>query len=250
MADRKRLAEVRKRGLKNGAHRSVEQGMCAMEAFSYIRRIPFTDHPPCVSPVIAGFMRNWNDALPDAERNILIPLLPKLIDTVNPALEQRRSLMAADWLVRVHTPAWLRLAGLVDNAEALEKLPEITGMAQIPSIRGPLEAARKNASAAWDAAGAAARAAAGDAAGAAAWDAAWDAAGAAAWDAAWDAAGAAARAAAGDAAGAAARAAAWAAAGAAARAALAPTKAALQKSAIKLVERMCALTDEPVQEAA
>src|SRR3954466_15374135 len=115
--DRKRLAEVRKRGLDKGAHSSVENGLCAMEAFSYIRRIPFTDHPPCVSPVIAGFMRNWNDGLPDAERGILIPLLPKLIDTVNPELEERRSLMCADWLVRVHTPAWLRLAGLADNAE-------------------------------------------------------------------------------------------------------------------------------------
>lgn len=56
--DRKRLAEVKKRGLDSGAHRRVEDGMCAMEAFSCIRRIPFTDHPPCVSPVIAGFMRN------------------------------------------------------------------------------------------------------------------------------------------------------------------------------------------------
>jgi hypothetical protein len=53
---------------------------------------PFTDHPPCVSPVIAGFMRNWNDSLPDAERGILIPLLPKLIDTVNP--EARRAPLA------------------------------------------------------------------------------------------------------------------------------------------------------------
>jgi hypothetical protein len=189
--DKKRLAEVKKRGLDSGAHRRVEDGMCAMEAFSYIRRIPFTDHPPCVSPVIAGFMRSWNDGLPDSERGILIPLLPKLIDTANPALEERRSLMAADWLVRVHAPAWLRLAGLNDNADALEALPEITAMAQVPSIRGPLEAARKNAAAAW----AAARAVAGDAA----------------WDAAGDAA----------------------------EAKLAPAKAPLQQSAVKLVERMC-----------
>jgi hypothetical protein len=187
--DEKRFAKVQKRGLDSGAHRSVEDGMCAMEAFSYIRRIRFTDHPPCVSPVIAGFMRSWNDSLPDAERGILIQLLPKLIDTVNPDLEQRRAIMCADWLVRVHTPAWLRLAGLTDNADALEALPEITAFAQVPSIRGPLDAAR-------DAARAAARAAARDAA----------------WDAAWDA--------------------------------LAPTKAKLQQSAIELVERMCALTDE------
>jgi hypothetical protein len=233
--DEARWQEVQKRGLESGAHTSPESGLCAMEAVAYIRRQPHSDHPPCVSPVIAAFMRSWNDGLPDDERGILLPLLPKLIDTANPALEERRALMAADWLVRTHTVAWLRLAGLNDNADALANLPEITAMAQVPSIRGPIEAARKNASAAWAAAwaaaGAAARAAAWDAAGAAAWAAAWDAAGAAAraaaWAAAWDAAGAAARAAAWDAA--------WDAAGAK----LAPTRAELQKSAYALVERMC-----------
>ena len=228
--DKKLFAEVKKRGLNIGAHRSAVDGMCAMEAFSYIRRIPFTDRPPCVSPVIAGFMRNWNDGLSDGDRSILIPLLPGLIDTVNPALEDRRSMMCADWLVRVHTPAWLRLAGLIDNAEALEALPEITSMARVPSIRGPLEAARKNASAARAAAGYAAGAAAWAAAGYAAGAAARAAAGAAAWAAAWDAAWAAARAAAG------------AAAGAAAKAKLAPTKTLLQKSAVELVKRMCAVS--------
>src|SRR6185437_13254612 len=101
---------------------------------------------------------------------------------------ERRALMASDWLVRVHTPAWLRLAKLDEAAAALEQLPEIIAMAQIPSIRGPIEAARRDAVAAWDAAG--------DAAWDAAWDAAGAAAGAAAWAAAWDAARAATRAAA------------------------------------------------------
>jgi hypothetical protein len=238
--DPARLAKVTT--LDKGAHDKAADGMCALEAVSYIAGEKFSDHPQCASPVIAAFMRNWNDALPDDERNaLLLPLIPRLVGTRgSEALEHRRSLMAADWLVRTHTPAWLRLVGLNDQAATLEALPEITAMAQVPSIRGPLEAVRKDAAAAWDAAGAAAWDAAWDAARDAAWDAAWAAARDAAWDAAW--------AAAGDAAGAAARAAAWDAAGdaagAAARAKLAHTRQALQQSAVALVERMIEATDE------
>jgi len=256
--DETRLTEVAKRGLGKGNHQSIADGMCAMEAASYIAGEKWSDHPQCVCPVIGAFLRNWNDSLPDDERNALITpaLIAKTIGTRGSKdLERRRSLMAADWLIRVHTPAWLRLAKLDSQADLITGLPEITDMAQYPSLRAPLEAVRKDAAAAgaaaraaaWDAAGAAAgaaaRAAARDAAraaaGAAAWAAARDAARAAARDAAW----AAAWAAAWDAAGDAAWAAAWDAAGDAAWDALKPTRDALQTSAGELILRMCALTE-------
>jgi hypothetical protein len=267
MLDESKLAQITE--LHHGGHRPNAEGrMCAMEAVAYIAGEPWSDTPQCASPVISAFMRAWNDGLPDAERTaLLLPLIPWLVGTRgDEALEERRSLMAADWLVRVHTPAWLRLAKLDAQAELLERLPEITSMAQVPSIRGPLEAVRQDTAAAgaaaraaawaaaraaagdaaWAAAGDAAWAAAGDAAGAAAWaaaraaagDAAWAAAGDAARAAAWAAAWAAARAAAGDAAWAAARAAAGDAAWAAAGDALADTKRTLQQSAVALVIRM------------
>lgn len=166
--------------LQSGGHPEGEM-MCAMEAVAYIAGEPWSDHPQCASPVIAAFMRAWNDGLPsDGERaRLLLPLIPRLVGTRgSEALEHRRSLMAADWLVRTQTPAWLRLAGLTAQAVSLETLPEITSMAQVPSIRGPIEAVRNDAAAAEDAARDAARAAAWDAA----WAAAWDAARAAAWD--------------------------------------------------------------------
>ena len=205
--------------LKSGSH-SPNSTFCVMEAVAFVAGEKWSDNPECACPVISAFLRSWNDGLPtDADRDRLLKnLIPRLVNTRNKSLEEKRSLMAADWLVRVHTPAWLRLAGLAKQAESLEQLPEITRMAQIPSIRGPIEAVRNDAAAARDAAG----------------DAAWAAAGAAARAAAWTAAGAAAGAAAGDAA----RAAAWAAAGAAAGVKLAPTVANLQESALQLVERM------------
>jgi len=150
--------------LKQGAH-SPNSTFCVMEAVAYVAGESWSDHPECACPVIGAFLRSWNDSLrSDAERDHLLKsLVPRLVGTRNLALEKRRSLMAADWLVRVHTPAWLRLAGLTSQAQSLEQLPKIISMAQIPSIRGPVEAVRKDAAAAWDAA----RAAAWDAAGAA-----------------------------------------------------------------------------------
>ena len=171
-----RLAAIVK--LDHGAHNNLRDGMCAMEAAAYVADEPWSDHPKCVCPVIGAFMRSWNDVLPDAERTaLLLPLIPKIIGTrSDKATERRRATMAADWLIRVHTPAWLQLAGLTSQAEALRSLPEITDFAQCPSLMPTLNAVRADASAAWDAARAAA------------WDAAWAAARDAAWAAAWDAA--------------------------------------------------------------
>ena len=157
-----RLEKIQSLSLKVGSH-SPDSEMCVMEAVAFVAGERWSDSPECACPVISVFIRSWNDALrSDADRDRLLkPLIPRLIGTRNPALEQKRSLMAADWLVRVNTPAWLRLAGLDFHADALANLPEITDMAQVPSLRGPIEAARKDANAARDAAWAAA------------WDAAW-----------------------------------------------------------------------------
>src|SRR5277367_1055911 len=136
-----RWLKVKGLSLGKGAH-DPNSTFCVMEAVAFVAGEKWSDNPECCCPVISAFLRSWNDGLPsDAERDRLLkPLIPKLVGTRNPVLEEKRSLMAADWLVRVHTPVWLRLAGLVKQAESLEQLPEIVSMAQIPSIKGPLEA--------------------------------------------------------------------------------------------------------------
>jgi hypothetical protein len=264
--------------LKSGAHKSPEDGMCLLEVVSMFAGEDFGDAPACVDPILAQFGRSWNDGMrSDAERAQLKQYIARLPGTnKGSALSQKRGWMALDWLIRVHTAAWLALnPGLVHHAETLKMLPPITCSADLVAAQPKIDAAKKDAAAAWaaarDAAWAAAGAAAGDAArdaaGAAAWaaaraaarDAAWDAARDAAWDAARDAAGAAAGAAArgaawdaaGAAAGAAARGAAWAAAWAAARDAagdaaktkLEPTVVELQASAHDLFSRMIEETE-------
>jgi hypothetical protein len=242
-----KLAEVLQRSLGSNSHESIEKGLCVMEAVSYVAGEPWSDQPKCACPVISAFMRSWNDLLPnDAERDRLLkPLIAQLVDSKSTkGVEERRSYLALDWMIRVFTPNFLDLVpALAAHAKALRDLEEIADMAGAVAAGNVITAARAAAGdAARDAARGAARAAAWAAARAAAGDAARDAAWAAARAAAWDAAGAAA---AWDAAGAAARAA----AGAAARDFLKPTVAWLQVSALDLVERMLAVEPMAAMEA-
>ena len=197
--------------LKSGAHKSVDEGMCFMEAVAWLRGQSFTDHPACVANTIGSAGRALNDAIPDeAQRTaLLLPLIPVVVGTATTAADEiTRAWLATDFLVREITPAWMECAGLKDGAAKLRALPPLTSPEIARGIQDVLESARQESgiawaaawdaaraaawAAAWAAAGAAARDAAGDAAWAAAWDAAraaaWDAARAAAWDAAWDAA--------------------------------------------------------------
>ena len=110
--------------LKAGAH-SKDSTFCVMEAVAFVAGEEWSDHPECACPVISAFLRSWNDGLPnDAERDRLLkPLIPLLVNTRNKNLEKQRALMAADWLIRVHTPAFLRLAGLTKQAESRSNFP-------------------------------------------------------------------------------------------------------------------------------
>jgi hypothetical protein len=162
--------------LAKGAHEDHE-AMCVMEAVAFVAGEPWSDYPECACPVISAFLRAWNDALSDDERDPLLrPLIPRMIGTRrDTAVEQRRATMAIDWLVRVHTPVWLRLAKLDKQADALASLPEITDITQCPSLMPALKAARDDAAAVWGVGWVAGRTAAMDAARAAAMDAAMDA---------------------------------------------------------------------------
>ena len=224
-----RLAKLDEIQLGAGSHNppNGEFDACVMEMTSYLAGEDWSDSPECVSPVIAAFMRRWNDDLDDKGRQMLKPYAVKVIGTRDDR-DEERAWMATDWLVRVHAPAWLELAGVTKAAKALRSLPPLTAET-VKAAQPTIDDARKKGDAAWaaarDAAWKAARDAAEAAAGAAARDAAEAAAWAAARDAAWEAAWAAAR----DA------------AEAAAGAALDPTKQALQESARGLLDRMIAL---------
>ena len=132
--------------LKHGSHASREDGMCAMEAAAYVAGEDHRDHPKCVCPVIGAFMRSWNDNLPDDESRtrLLLPLIPKIINTVGSVKkESQRSWMALDWLARECAPAWLDAAGLGEHAAALRALAPIVGKESAKDSEDPLMEARK-----------------------------------------------------------------------------------------------------------
>ena len=144
------------KALGRGQHKppNGEFSACVMEAVAYVAGEPWSDHPECACPVIGTFLRTWNDSLPDDDRTaLLLPLIPRLVGTrLTRATEVRRATMSADWLVREYTPAWLRLAGLISQADALAALPEIADFTDTPSLMPALIAARDSAAAAWAAA--------------------------------------------------------------------------------------------------
>ena len=77
-----RIAALDALHLLNGAHENPEAGMCALEVVAWLAGEPHSDHPECVCPVLGAFVRSWNDALPDDERDALLkPILPRLIGT-------------------------------------------------------------------------------------------------------------------------------------------------------------------------
>ena len=120
----------------HGAHQPNGM-MCAMEAVAFVAGELWSDHPECACPVIGAFMRAWNDGLTDdAERTALLrPLVPKLVGTRgSKAIEQRRATMAADWLIRTHTVAWLRLTKFDKQADALASLPAPSSLYRLQSM--------------------------------------------------------------------------------------------------------------------
>ena len=114
--------------LYKGRHSPGNQ-MCLLEAVAVLAGEPWTDHPGCVSPCLATFLRAWNDGMDDADRQQLRPLIPLLIGTAAPrALELGRAWLASHWLLRVALPTWLgdSKISLLSYSEALRQAPATT----------------------------------------------------------------------------------------------------------------------------
>ncbi|HEU4946362.1 MAG TPA: hypothetical protein VFT31_04350 [Kribbella sp.] len=65
--------------LSRGKHRNPRKGACFMEFASYLAGEPWSDHPGCTHPLLAGVARDVNDCTTDAGRRRLAPLIPSVI---------------------------------------------------------------------------------------------------------------------------------------------------------------------------
>jgi hypothetical protein len=109
--------------LSAGRHARPEQGRCAMEWVAHLAGETHSDRPECVSPVLGAFARSWNDALEDTTRQRLRPYLGRMIGTAGDGLDDARAWRCADWLARTGAPALLELSGL--DGSALRRLRPI-----------------------------------------------------------------------------------------------------------------------------
>jgi hypothetical protein len=111
--------------LSTGAHRTRQDGMCAMEMVAWLADEPHSDEPVCSCPVLAAFVRACNDAMSDERRNrLLAPLVPRLVGSRgSAALERARGHVAIDGLVRVLLPRWLERQQRRQEAQLLRELP-------------------------------------------------------------------------------------------------------------------------------
>ena len=99
--------------LDKGSHRRpADNGpgpMCLLEAATWMAGEDWSDHPACVSLVLAEFGRDLNDLLPDDKRQQLVPLIPLMLGTADDGLDETRSYLALDWLVRFEESDWDRV---------------------------------------------------------------------------------------------------------------------------------------------
>jgi hypothetical protein len=84
--------------LTTGGHSSPREGVCVVELASLIAREEFSDRQRCVSPVIAAFLRGWNDRAPYAERQRLSPYAQRIVGSRgSPRLTRERRDICLRW---------------------------------------------------------------------------------------------------------------------------------------------------------
>lgn len=84
--------------LSAGRHRGPGDGACVMELASMLAGEPFGDHPESVCPVIAGFLRSYNDHVDDRRRQELYTYAARAVGTrADAATEHARARLCRRW---------------------------------------------------------------------------------------------------------------------------------------------------------
>ena len=86
--------------LSSGAHADPKEGACVMEYVSFLAGEEFSDRPKCTDPVLASMARQVNDSLSDADRQRLLPLVPRVIGTAQSGDTRALHVRLACWCAR------------------------------------------------------------------------------------------------------------------------------------------------------
>jgi hypothetical protein len=101
--------------LARGRHRSPDEGACVMELASMLAGERFTDKPRCVDPVLAAFLRSFNDRLDHVDRQRLLPYASRAVGTrAGRARRRERVELCLEFAgLRSHTLARVRFGFLL-----------------------------------------------------------------------------------------------------------------------------------------
>ncbi len=95
--------------LSKGKHISPEDGACVMELASMLAGEAFSDHPACACPVIASFLRAYNDSLDEDRRQDLYAFASKVVGSRSTGAVQRaRAERLAGWELDLRRRSWMR----------------------------------------------------------------------------------------------------------------------------------------------
>ncbi len=84
--------------LSKGKHASPEDGACVMELASMLAGEQFTDHPASVCPVIASFLRSYNDSIDERRRQSLYECASKVVGSRGgQRIQEARAQRLAEW---------------------------------------------------------------------------------------------------------------------------------------------------------
>ena len=109
--------------IASGGHSEESGQRCIQEWCSYIAGEPHGAMPACVSPVLRDYSIQINDRWPDGPRQLLAPYGLRMLGTAGDGQDDARREIAQQALVTDLLPAWLRLAGMDAEADALASVP-------------------------------------------------------------------------------------------------------------------------------
>jgi hypothetical protein len=112
--------------LARGKHSSPRSGACVMELASMLAGEPFSDRPAAVCPVVAAFLRAYNDAVDDSHRQDLYGYASAAVGTRGswPLMRMRSRLCLDELRALRRTPLGLLTSprALPDSLPAMERL--------------------------------------------------------------------------------------------------------------------------------
>ncbi len=112
--------------LEHGSHTNSDEGVCMMELAALFAGEKHTDHPDCVSPLLANVGIRLNDWATDTQRQDLKRFIPLVVGTGPDGQDDARRWLAVDRSVRFLLPKYLDKLDRHEQADALRGLPPIT----------------------------------------------------------------------------------------------------------------------------